>query len=304
MKKTCGLNSIKPKIVFLGVLGVLVSWWCKPAAADVAGLIAPDAKVEKLAGDFKFTEGPAADKDGNVFFTDIPNNRIHKWSVDGKLSTAREDSGAANGLYFDKDGDLLACEGGARRVTSMTPAGTVSVLADAHGGKKLNSPNDLWIDPKGGVYFTDPRYGKSDDLEQDGQHVYYIAPDRKTVVRVVNDMTRPNGVLGTPDGKTLFVADHGAKKVYAYAIREDGTLADKKLFAESECDGMTRDEQGNVYLTAAGVAVFDKDGKSLGVIEVPERPANVTFGGADRKTLFITARTSLYAVKMRVQGAR
>ncbi len=282
-----------------------MSSWLIPAVASAEPPVAPDAKVEKLAGDFKFTEGPAADKDGNVFFSDIPANRIHKWSVDGKLTVAREDTGASNGLYFDKDGNLLACEGGARRVTAMAPDGKVSVLAEAYAGKKLNSPNDLWIDPKGGIYFTDPRYGKTDDLEQDGQHVYYIAPDRKTVVRVVNDMTRPNGVLGTPDGKTLYVADHGAGKVYTYAIGEGGALSDRKFFADVRCDGLTIDAAGNVYLTSkAGVEVFARDGKGLGTIAVPEEPANVTFGGADRKTLFITARTSLYAVKMQVHGGR
>ena len=146
-------------------------------------VVATGAKVEKLAGGFKFTEGPAADAKGNIFFTDIPNNRIHKWSLDGKLSTFRENSGGANGLYFDKKGNLLACEGGGRRLVSIDPKGNVTVLADKYQNKKFNSLNDLWIDPKGGIYFTDPRYGSRDNLDQDGEHVYYLSPDRKKIIR-------------------------------------------------------------------------------------------------------------------------
>ncbi len=273
-------------------------------AAD-ASVVAEGAKVEKLAGGFAFTEGPAADAKGNVFFSDIPNNRIHKWSVgEGKLSTFRENSGAANGLYFDKDGNLLACEGGGRRLVSIDPEGSVTALADKYDGKRFNSLNDLWIDPKGGVYFTDPRYGNREDMEQDGEHVYYLSPDRKKLTRVISDMARPNGVIGTPDGKTLYVADHGGNKTFVYKVNEDGTLADKKLFAPEGSDGMTIDSDGNVYLTTRAVAVYNKDGDGIEEIEVPEPPTNVTFGGSDNQTLFITARTSLYAVRMRVRGVQ
>ena len=286
---------------FAIVLVVVAAGVCQAQKADV---VAPGAEVKKLAGDFRFTEGPAGDAQGNVYFTDIPNNRILKWSVEkAELSTFREDSDGANGLYFDKDGNLLACEGGGRRLVSITPGGAVTVLADEYGGKKFNSLNDLWIDGKGGVYFTDPRYGRREGMEQDGEHVYYLTPDRAKVIRVVNDMVRPNGVLGTPDGKTLYVADHGGNKTFVYTIKEDGTLSDKKLFAPEGSDGMTIDNEGNVYLTTRVVAVYSKDGKKIEEIKVPEGPANVTFGGPDRKTLFITARTSLYCVAMRVKGA-
>ncbi|MBI3462972.1 MAG: SMP-30/gluconolactonase/LRE family protein, partial [Planctomycetes bacterium] len=176
-----------------------------PVSAQTS-LIAPGGKVEKLAGGFMFTEGPAADAQGNVFFSDIPNQRIHKWSVDGQLSTFRENSGGANGLCFDSKGNLIACEGTARRVTMIDPQGNVTVLAESYNGKKLNSPNDLWIDPQGGVYFSDPRYGGMEGLEQDGFHVYYITPERKEVKRVTTDLVKPNGVLGTADGKRLYVA--------------------------------------------------------------------------------------------------
>ncbi len=259
-------------------------------------------KVEELAGGFRFTEGPAADAEGNIFFTDIPNNRIHKWSLDGMLSTFRENSGGANGLFFDQEGNLLICEGGNRRLVSIDPQGKVTVLVDKYDNKRLNSPNDLWIDPKGGIYFTDPRYGRRDDLEQDGEHVYYLAPDRQKLIRVIDDMVRPNGVSGTPDGKLLYVADHGANETYAYAIHTDGTLSDKKLFAPEGSDGMTLDRRGRVYLTGSAVSVYDSAGNKIETIEVPERPTNVCFGGKDKQMLFITARTSLYSIRMRVKG--
>lgn len=275
---------------------------CNAQKADV---VAPGAEVKKLAGDFRFTEGPAADAKGDVYFSDIPNNRILKWSVqDGTLSTFREDSGGANGLYFDKAGNLLVCEGGGRRLVSITPAGEVTVLAQEYDGKRFNSLNDLWIDPKGGVYFTDPRYGNRDGMEQDGEHVYYLTPDRKKVIRVIADMVRPNGVIGTPNGRRLYVADHGAGKTYVYRINEDGTLSDKQLFAEQGSDGMTMDNRGNIYLTSKIVTVYSRNGEKLAEIEVPEGPANVTFGGPNNRTLFITARTSLYSIDMQVRGAR
>jgi len=270
---------------------------------EKASVVAEGAKVGKLAGGFKFTEGPAADAEGNIFFTDIPNNRIHKWSLDGKLSTFRKNSGGANGLFFDKDGNLLACEGGGRRLVSINPKGKVEVLADKYNDKKFNSLNDLWIDPKVGVYFTDPRYGRRDGMEQDGEHVYYLSPGRERIIRVIDDMVRPNGVIGTADGKRLYVTDPGGNETFVYTIDADGTLSNKKLFAPEGSDGMTMDNEGNVYLTTNVVAVYNKKGKRIETIEVPERPANVCFGGKDKRTLFITARTSLYSLQMRVTSA-
>jgi len=274
----------------------------KEITNEVQSVTAPNAQVQKLAGDFKFIEGPAGDDDGNIYFTDIPNNRIHKWSVDGKLSTFRENSGGANGLFFDAAGNLLACEGGNRQLVAINPKGKVRVLAESYDNKKLNSPNDLWIDPKGGVYFTDPRYGNRDNLEQDGEHVYYLTPDRNKLIRVIDDMVRPNGIIGTPDGSLLYVADLGDKKTFVYTIKPDGTLIAKKLFAPEGSDGMTIDNEGNIYLTTDAVHVYDAKGQLIEKIEIPERPANVCFGGVDKKTLFITARTSLYSVPMRVKG--
>ena len=285
---------------FVVLLSVVVACYC----AEGASVVAREAEVEKLAGNFNFTEGPAADVEGNVYFTDIPNNRIHKWSLDGKLNTFRENSGGANGLFFDKSGNLLICEGGGRRLISISPRGKVTVLAERYQNKRFNSLNDLWIDPKGGVYFTDPRYGPRDGMEQDGEHVYYLSPDRKDLVRVIDDMTRPNGVIGTADGRKLYVADHGAGKTFSYAINGDGTLSDKELLAPEGSDGMTIDNEGNIYLTTSVVAVYNKNGEKIEEIKIPERPANVCFGGKDRRTLFITARTSLYSIKMRVKDGR
>jgi gluconolactonase len=266
-----------------------------------AGIVANGADVRKLADGFRFTEGPASDKDGNVYFTDIPNNRIHKWSVGGQLSTFLENSRGANGLAFDKQGSLIACAGGSGQILSISPSGDITVLAESYQGKPLNSPNDLWIDPKGGIYFSDPRYGSRDGLPQDGEHVYYLSPDRKQVTRVISDMVRPNGLIGTPGGK-LYVADHGADKTFVYDINLDGTLTNKQLFVSQGSDGLTLDSQGNIYLTAEAVTVYTPAGQLIETISVPERPANVCFGGTDNKTLFITARTSLYAVEMQVKG--
>lgn len=273
------------------------------AADGDSGLIAPGAEVEKLAGGFVFTEGPACDAEGNVYFSDIPNNRIHKWSIGGKLTTFRENSGGANGLYFDSKGNLLACEGGSRRLTSISPdSKKVAVLAGSFDDKKLNSPNDLWIDPHGGVYFTDPRYGSQEGLEQDGFHVYYLSPDRKQLVRVIDNLVMPNGIVGTADGKLLYVADPGDRKIYVYHIQSDRSLTGRKLFAPQGSDGMTLDEKGNVYLTSGTVTIYDPAGKKIAAIKTPEGPANVCFGGKDRRTLFITARKGFYSIRMNVRG--
>ena len=275
-----------------------------PSVGSAANLVAPGTKPVKLAGGFKFTEGPAVAANGDVYFTDIPNNRIHKWSVaDGKLSTFAEETKGANGLFFAEDGSLYACQGLAKRVAAYTADGSgSSSLAKRHDGKKFNKPNDLWIDGKGGVYFSDPNYGNTEHT-QDGEHVYYIPPGGE-VIRVADGFKRPNGLVGTPDDSTLYIADIGDKKIYRYAIQSDGTLKDKKLFCESGSDGMTLDRQGNVYLTAGSVKVFDPKGGQIANLKFPESPANVVFGGKDRKTLYVTARTGFYSLEMAVSGAK
>ena len=286
--KTAGVSVILAALFISGI--------CAKERSD-SRTVSFKSDIKKLSGGFKFTEGPAADKKGNIYFTDIPNNRIHTWSIDGKLSTFLENSDKANGLFFDKDGNLIACIGGTGKLVSIDPKGKISVLADTYNEKPFNSPNDLWMNPEGGIYFTDPRYGNRDNLPQDGEHVYFLSADQKKLIRVIDDMVRPNGVIGTPDGKKLYVADHGANKTYVYKINPDGTLSDRKLFAAQGSDGMTLDEKGNLYLTAQAVNIYNPSGKLLKTIEIPERPSNVCFGGKDKMTLFITARTSLYSVK-------
>ena len=279
-----------------------VLWVSSQTVAE--GLVSAGAEVEKLADGFKFTEGPAADGKGSVYFTDIPNNRIHKWNIaEKKLSTFREDSGGANGLYFGPDGTLYACEGVSQRIAAVSADGKNSkALAETYDGKPFNKPNDLWVDAKGGIYFTDPNYGR-DKTSQDGEHVYYLSPDRKKVLRVADDFRRPNGIVGTPDGKTLYITDRTGKKTFRYKINDDGTLSDKTLFAEVGSDGMTLDAKGNLYTTLKHVTVFSPDGKQIAEIKTPKPPSNVCFGGPGRTTLFITARDGFYAVKMAVAGA-
>ncbi len=279
-------------------------------AQELPAVVAPGAKVELLADGFKFTEGPAADAAGNVFFTDQPNDRILKWSVDGKLSTFLEPAGRSNGLYFDASGKLLACADGVNQLWRINPAdGSKEVVAKDYEGKRLNGPNDVWAVPGGGFYFTDPfykrDYWKHTVPELPAQRVYFVPQKGGSPVAVTDNLDQPNGIVGSPDGKTLYVADIKARQTWRYAIQPDGTLTQKRLFCSMGSDGMTLDAEGNLYLTGKGVTVFDRDGTRLGEIPIDESwTANVCFGGPGFDTLFITAMDSLYAVKMNVKGAR
>lgn len=265
-------------------------------------VVAPGAKLVKIGDGYEFTEGPTADAGGGVYFSDVRVNRIYRWTPDGNVTLFRKDTGNANGLALDRAGNLLACEGGRGRVVAIDPQGRVSVVADQYQGRAFNQPNDLWIDPKGGVYFSDPIYGQA-ERRQDGEHVYYVSLDRRRVARVIDDLVRPNGLVGTPDGRTLYVSDHGARKIYAYTIEPDGSLSHKRLFAPVGADGMTLDNEGNLYMAERGIVVYDPTGKHLETIEVPERPTNVCFAGTDGHTLFITARPAIYTLRMHVAGA-
>lgn len=271
-------------------------------------LIAEGATVEKLADGFSFTEGPAADKAGNVYFTDQPNDKIYKWSVGGELSVFHDKTGRANGMYFDKKGNLLTCSDMENEIRSFDTNGSHTILLTGYEGKKLNGPNDLWIHPNGGIYFTDPLYKRDywtrdPGMQQDGQHLYYLSPDRKTVTRMDEQLEQPNGITGSPDGKLLYVADIRAGKTYAYDIQPDGRLKNKRLFTDMGSDGMTIDEKGNVYLTGKGVTVFNPAGEQIAYIPVDANwTANVCFGGKERKTLFITASQYLYSLRMNVKG--
>jgi len=280
------------------------------AHADDTNLIADGAKVEVLSEGYVFTEGPAVDRDGNVFFTDQPNDRIVKYNAaDGSFSDWLKPAGRSNGTRFDKDGNLLACADEKNELWSISPDKKVMVLVSDFDGKLLNGPNDLWIRPDGNLYFTDPLYARpywkrDKAMQQPGQYVYFFDVKSKKATAVATDLKQPNGIIGTPDGKTLYVADIGARKTYSYSVKPDGALENKTLFCETGSDGMTIDTEGNVYLTGRGVTVFDKTGKKLTNIPIPEPwTGNVTFGGKDRHLLFITASKKVFGVKMRVKGA-
>jgi len=276
---------------------------------DKKNLVAKNAQVVKLGDGYAFTEGPAVDRPGNVYFTDQPNNRIIKWSFSsGEFSTFSEDSGRSNGMYFNREGKLITCADMENQIWAFDMEGNKEVLIENFKGKKLNGPNDLWISPKGGIYITDPLYKRNywerdPEMEQDGEHVYYISADGLQFFRVDEDLVKPNGIVGTPDGKTLYVSDIGAQKTYVYDIEEDGYLTNRRLFVEMGSDGMTIDHRGNVYLTGKGVTIFDKKGTKIGHIAV-DAPwtANVCFGGGDRKTLFITASNAVFSLQMKNRG--
>ena len=286
--------------------GLVVLGLATAIRAEESGIIAPGAKLEKLAGGFTFTEGPACDEQGNVYFTDQPNDRIHKWSIAGKLSTFLTPCGRSNGLCFDARGNLWACADEHNQLWSIDPAGKATVVVKDYQGKPLNGPNDVWLRPDGGLYFTDPYYPRpywKRGPKELGERVYYLAPDHKRLSVVIDDFNQPNGIIGTPDGKTLYVADIGANKSYAYQIQPDGSLTGKRLFCRLGSDGMTIDDRGNVYLTGHGVTVFDPAGKQIEHIPVHEAwTGNICFGGKDRRLLFITASTSIYGLRMAVKG--
>jgi gluconolactonase len=297
---------VRPSSRALVVVGAVLM--ILPIAA-AQSIVAPGATVVRLAGDFKFTEGPAVDAAGNVYFTDQPNDRIMKWSTDGKLSTFMQPSGRSNGMYFDGKGNLLSCADEENQLWEISPSGQVKILVKDYQGKLLNGPNDLWVAPDQGIFFTDPLYKRSywkrdSAMQQDGQHVYFLSPDHKSLTRVIDDLKQPNGIIGTPDGKTLYVADIGAGRTWAYDIQNGGRLAGKRLFCEMGSDGMTIDAEGNVYLTGKGVTVFDRSGTRIDHLDVDEPwTANVCFGGVDRHSLFVTASKGFYSIRTRVKGA-
>ena len=269
-----------------------------PGELKIEGVVAPGAKLEKIAGGFTWAEGPAEDARGNIFFTDNRENLVYKLSPNGEVEVLIENSRGDNGLYIDKNGILLSCAGGSKELLSIDSNGNYTVLADSYDNKPLNAPNDLWVDPKGGIYFTDPYWGR----EQGRSRIYYLAPDRKKLILATDDVFKPNGVIGTPDGKLLYVTDWVKKNTHVFTVNADGTLSDKKLFAPEGDDGMTMDTEGNVYLTGNVVSVYDPEGSKIDTIKVPEVPANLIFGGKDKQTLIITARTSIYSIRMRVKG--
>lgn len=297
-----------PKILKLVLLAIIGFSFVQQE--NKSELIQAGAKPEKLADGFKFTEGPTADAKGNIYFTDQPNDRIMIWSIDGQLSTFMEPCGHSNGLSFDKDGYLWACADERNELWKISREKKVTVIPSKYNDRLLNGPNDLFILSNGGIYFTDPYWQRSwwdhKTMPQENQAVYYLAPDQKTITRVIDDFVKPNGIVGTPDGKTMYIADQGGKKIWKYNTNKDGSLSNKTLFCEMGSDGMTIDSKGNIYLTGRGVTVFDKNGNKIEYIEIPDNNSttNVCFGDPDLKSLFITNQKGLYRIRMKVKGTR
>lgn len=252
--------------------------------------------VLPVSGSYQFTEGPIAASDGSVYFSDVNTGRIYKWNLDGSVNLFVEGLNAPNGLAFDSAGNLIVCEGGNGRLISISMQGLVTVVADQYNGVRFNEPNDLWVDGKGGIYFTDPAYNSA--VSQDGEDVYYVTPDRGQVIRVIDNLVKPNGLVGTADETKLYLADWGAGATYSYQINADGTLSNAQLFVQNGSDGMTLDPSGNVYLTTTNaIKIYDPTGNLAKEIPTAENPTNLEWAGADKTTLFITARTAVYTVQ-------
>ncbi|MGY8657413.1 MAG: SMP-30/gluconolactonase/LRE family protein [Verrucomicrobiales bacterium] len=270
-------------------------------------IVGPGVEVVKLGGDMKFTEGPVwIPSMKMVVFSDIPNSRQMQWSETGGLKEYRKVE-ASNGNLLDLEGNLLSCQHGGRNVIATDAEGKITVLADKFNGKKLNSPNDLAIRADGTIWFTDPSYGlKGRPAEIGGNWVYKLNPKSGAVSVLYKGHDMPNGLAFSPDEKRVYIADTGkVGKIRAFAVVEQGILAEALFEIDIRCDGMCIDTEGNLYTTAGGgIHVFDKDGGKIGVIATPEHPANVCFGGDEYDTLFITARTGFYSVKTLAKGAK
>jgi len=272
-------------------------------------LIAPNAKLDLVSSQFKFTEGASVDKAGNVYFTDQPNNTIWKYDTDGKLSLFRENAGRSNGTYVDKNGNLITCADENGHIWSIDKKGKETAILKNFQGHQFNGPNDLWIDPKGGIYFTDPYFQrdywtrKAPDPGMKGENLYYLPKGKTEPVVVDGKFTKPNGVVGTPDGKNLYAAEIANGYIYKYDIQADGSLNNRRIFVEDRADGITLDDKGNVYLAGNGVTIYDPSGKKIEHIDVPSKwTANLCFGGKNKDVLFITASESVYVIKMTVKG--
>lgn len=271
------------------------------------GLIAPGAKLELIAKDFAFTEGPAVDRRGNIYFTDQPNDKIWKYSIDGRLSVYMENAGRANGLYFTKDDHLIACADESNQLWRIKN-GEVEKLVEHYQDTLLNGPNDVWVAPDGNIYFTDPYYQrdywtrKEPDLNV--QALYLYSKNGK-LIQLDSSFKKPNGIIGTPDGKWLYVADIGDNKTYRYAITKNGLLTNKQLFVNQGSDGMTLDNQGNLYLTGNGITIYNNRGEKIEYIAIPAKwTGNLCFGGKEKNLLFITASDKVFTLKMRVKGVK
>lgn len=285
---------------------------------DDKSVIAPGAKVIKLAGGMKFTEGPVwLPNEKKLVFSDIPNSKLMQWSERKGLAVFRE-SENANGNILDLNGRIISCQHGARNLIRIEADASETVLADKYDGKRFNSPNDVAVRSDGTLWFTDPPWGLTGPHEIPGHWVYKLDPKTGKIDVVHKYLAMPNGIVFSPDEKRIYIADTGGHKrhpdpefhklpasIQCHEIGEDGNIGKKLFHIDAGSDGMAVDVQGNLYTTHGGnVHVYNPDGNELEQIDVPEGPANVCFGGDDFKTLFITARTSLYSVKVIHAGAK
>jgi gluconolactonase len=303
---------MKSSTLFTGLL--LMTLATTPLAAQedpFRALVPADAKLEKLATGMKFTEGPVwyEGDGGMLLFSDIPASELKKWTVAGGLVTRLSDTNQTNGNTLDRQRRLISCEHAGRRVSRVSLDGTRETLIDSHDGKKLNSPNDAVVKSDGTIWFTDPTYGLGKQpKEQSANHVFAFNPETRQIKPVVSDFDQPNGLCFSPDEKRLYIADSGKPRhIRVFDVQPDNTLTNGRVLCAIDKgvpDGIRCDEKGNVWSSAGdGVQVFAPDGKLIGRIPVPESPANLSFGGADGKALFITARSSLYAILTNVKGA-
>jgi len=262
--------------------------------------------VEKVAGGYTFTEGPVWSHDGYLLFSDVPNNRIYRYTPGAGATVFREDSNGANGNTFDAKGRLYTCESRTRRVTRTDKRGKIEVLAEKWDGKRLNAPNDIVVRRDGHVYFTDPAFGgQAESRELDYYGVYHITPKGEMEL-IARPAGRPNGLALSPDGKLLYVANSDERNLRAYDLSNDGKASNERVLVsgiEGVPDGIRVDENGNIYVTANRLAVYSATGKLATTIDIPETPANCAFGDPDLKTLYLTARTSLYRIRLDVKGS-
>jgi gluconolactonase len=289
--------------------------WALEAKTPHFGKLFPNGvRVKKIATGFQFTEGPIWSPEGNfLFFSDIPANKILQVTVDGRVRIFRQPSGNSNGLTRDQEGRLIACEHSNRRVTRTEKNGSLTVLVDSFQGKRLNSPNDVVVKRDGSIYFTDPPYGiQPIQQEQPIQGVYRLSPNGRDLKLVVHDFDRPNGLAFSPDERKLYVADSSSRRhIRVFDVRADSTLGNSRVFYDMNIDepgvpdGMKIDERGHLFCTGPkGIWVFDPDGRHLGTILIPEQPANCAWGDKDFRSLYVTARTSVYMIRVNIPGVK
>jgi gluconolactonase len=262
--------------------------------------------VEVVAHGFRFTEGPAWSRDGYLLFSEIPGGKIVKLAPESEPATFRQPSEGAAGNTFDAQGRLYTCETRARRVTRTDKKGRVEVLADKWDGKRLNAPNDIVVSKSGHVYFTDPAFGNQQDTrELDFYGVYHINPKGRLTL-LAKTTGRPNGITLSPNGRILYVANSDERNIRAYAVDREGEVSGERIAVskiDGIPDGIRTDEKGNLYVAAKGIVIYSPEGKLLATIPIAETPSNCTFGDADFETLYITARTSVYRIRLDVKGA-